>query len=142
MTVRMRSAGRVAFRARLLLAREHRFDPADLDDDVAVLEALDRAADDLADALVVFAEDVLALGFADFLEDHLLGRLRGDAAEHFGRLGELHLVAELDAVGDLVPVQRPIHLARFVQRNLGRRARHLLDDGLEREQIDLAGLES
>ena len=133
-------AGRVALGARLFLARQHRFDAADLEDDVAVLEPLDRAVDDLADALVVLGEDVLALGLADLLEDHLLGGLRGDAAEHFGRLRELHLVAELDAVGHLVAVERPVHLARFVERDLGRRVGHLLDDGLEREQIDLAGL--
>ena len=74
-----------------------------------------------ADALVVLGEDVLALGLAHLLEDHLLGGLRGDAAEHLGRLGELHLVAELDAVGDFVAVERPVHLARFVERDLGRR---------------------
>ena len=114
-------ARRVALGARLFLARQHRLDAADLEDDVAVLEALDRAVDDLADALVVLGEDVLALGLADLLEDHLLGGLRGDAAEHFGRLRELHLVAELDAVGDLVAVERPVHLARLVERDLGGR---------------------
>ena len=88
-------ARRVALGARLFLARQHGLDAADLDDDVAVLEALDRAVDDLADALVVLGEDVLALGLADLLEDDLLGRLRGDAAEHLGGLGELDL-SDLD----------------------------------------------
>ena len=59
--------------------------------------------DDFADALVELGEDVLALGLAHLLEDDLLGRLRRDAAEHFGRLRELDLVAELDAVGDSSP---------------------------------------
>ena len=140
MTVRTRSLRRVALGARLLLARQHRLDAADLDDDVAVLEALDGAVHHLADPLVVFGEDVLALGFAHLLEDDLLGGLRGDAAEHFGRLREFHLVAELDAVGDFVAVERPVHVARFVERDLGRRVRHVLDHGLQREQIDLAGL--
>ena len=131
---------RVAFRARLLLARQHRLDAADLDDDVAVLEALDGAVDDLADALVVLGEDVLALGLAHLLEDHLLGGLRGDAAEHFGRLRKLHLVAELDAVGNVVAVER-----RYISRASSSAisvagVRHLLDDCLQREQIDLAGL--
>ena len=97
------------------------------------------AVDDLADALVVFGEDVLALGFADLLEDHLLGRLRGDAAEHLGRLRELHLVAELDAVGDVVAVELAIHLPRLVDRDLGRGVGDVLHDRLEREEIDLAG---
>ena len=64
-----------------------RFDAADLEDDVAVLEPLHRAVDDLADPLVVLGEDVLALRLAHLLEDDLLGGLRGDAAQHLGRLG-------------------------------------------------------
>ena len=135
-------ARRVALGARLFLARQHRLDAADLEDDVAVLEALDRAVHDVADALVVLGEDVLALGLADLLEDDLLGGLRRDAAEHLGRLRELHLVAELDAVGDLVAVQLPVHLARFVDRRS--RSPALVTScttGLEREEIDLAGLE-
>ena len=116
MTARTRSPGRVAFRARLFLARQHGLDAADLDDDVAVLEPLDDAVDHLADALVVLGEDVLALGFADLLEDDLLGGLRGDAAEHFGRLRKLHLVAELDAVRDVVAVElRYIRALRSIE---------------------------
>jgi hypothetical protein len=84
---------------------------------------------------------MLALRLADLLEDHLLGGLGGDAAEHFRRLGKLHLVAELDAVRDVVAVQRPVHLAGFVERDFGRRRGDGLDDGLEREQVDLSGLE-
>ena len=71
----------VVLRARLFLARQLRLDAAELHDDVAVLEALDHAVDDFADALAVLGVDVLALGLADLLEDHLLGGLRGDAAE-------------------------------------------------------------
>src|SRR5207248_5094883 len=72
-------ARRVAFRARLLLAGQHGLDAADFEDDVAVLEPLDDAVDDFADALVVFVEDVLELGLAGFLEDPLLGGLPCDA---------------------------------------------------------------
>ena len=82
-------ARRVALGARLFLARQARLDAAELDDHVAVLEALHRGVHHLADALAVFAEDVLALGLAHLLEDHLLGGLRGDAAEHLGGLGKL-----------------------------------------------------
>src|SRR6185436_7448233 len=130
----------VTLGARLLLARQHRFDAADLEDDVPVLEALHGAVDHLADPLVVLGEDVLPLGLADFLEDHLLGGLRGDPPQHFGGLRELHLVAELDAVGDLVAVDRAVHLARFGERDLGGGRGDLFDDRLEGEEIDLAGL--
>ena len=57
------------------------FGAAEIDDDVAVLDALDDAVDDLADAILVFAVLALALGFAHFVVDDLLGGLRGDAAE-------------------------------------------------------------
>src|SRR5207249_1097133 len=130
-------ARRIAFGARLLLARQHRLDAPDLEDDVAVLEALDRAAHHLADPLVVFGEDVFALSFADLLEDHLLGRLCGDAPQDLGRFREFHFIPELDAVGDVLAIQLPVHLARFVDRDLGRGTGDVLNDRLEREEVDL-----
>ena len=96
---------------------------------------------DIADPLVVLGEDVLALRLADLLEDDLLGGLRGDAAEHLGRLRELHLVAELDAVGHLVAVELAVHGAGLVDGDLGRRRRDVLDDLLQRKEIHLAGFE-
>jgi hypothetical protein len=54
---------------------------ADIDDQVAALEAADDAGDDLALAVLVLVVHVVALGLADALVDHLLGGLRGDAAE-------------------------------------------------------------
>ena len=121
----------VALGARLLLARQHRLDAAELDDDVAVLEALDGAVDHLADAVVVLGVDVLALGLAHVLEDDLLGGLRGDAAEHVGRHGEVDLVADLGVL---------LMVLRLVDGPLGERIldlfHHLLDD----ESLELAGL--
>src|SRR5262249_40713079 len=64
-----------------LVAADDRLAAAEVDDDVAVLDALDRAVDDLADAVLVFLVLAVALGLAYLLHDHLLGRLRGDAAE-------------------------------------------------------------
>src|SRR6185369_9866261 len=61
------------------------FAPAQIDDDVAVFHALDRAVDDLADAIDVLVVHALALGIAHLLDDHLLGGLGGDAAELDGR---------------------------------------------------------
>jgi hypothetical protein len=68
------------------LARQHfvaphdRFAAAEIDHDVAVFDALDDAVDDIADAILVFVVLPVALGLAHLLHDHLLGRLRGDAA--------------------------------------------------------------
>ena len=90
------------------------------DDDVAVLEALDNAVDHFADALAVLGEDVLALGLADLLEDHLLGGLRGDAAEHVGRARELDFHVDFGFVA--------VELLRLGERDLGRRIGHLVDD--------------
>jgi hypothetical protein len=53
----------------------------DLDDDIAALEAPHDAGHELALLVLVRVEHVLALGLADALDDHLLGGLRGDAAE-------------------------------------------------------------
>src|SRR6202020_3204057 len=67
------------------LARQHfvaphdRFAAAEIDHHVAVLDTLDAAVDDIADAVLVFVILPIALGFAHFLHDHLLRRLRGDA---------------------------------------------------------------
>ena len=68
------------------LARQHLVAPhdgfaaAEIDHHIAVLDPLDDAVDDVADAVLVFVVLTVALGFAHLLHDHLLGRLRGDAA--------------------------------------------------------------
>ncbi len=125
-------ARRITFRARLLLARQHRFDAPDLDDQVAAFEPLDRAVDHFADALVVFGEDVLALRLAHFLEDHLLGGLRGNASEHVGPLRELDFHVDFRFLA--------VEVLRLFQRNLRRRVLDFGDDVLDGEQVDLAGL--
>ena len=68
-----------------LVAADDRLAAAEIDDDIAIFDALDDAVDDLADAVLVFLILAVALGLAHFLDDHLLGRLRGDAAEIEGR---------------------------------------------------------
>ncbi len=65
----------------LLVAADDALGAAEVDDDMAELDALDDAGDDLAGAVLEFLELALALGVADLLEDHLLGGLGGDAAE-------------------------------------------------------------
>jgi hypothetical protein len=64
-----------------LVAADDGLAAAEIDDDIAVFDALDRAVDDLADAVLVFVVLAVALGLAHLLHDDLLGRLGGDAAE-------------------------------------------------------------
>src|SRR4029453_3857705 len=65
----------------LLVAADNAFGPAEVDDDVAELDPLDDAGDDLVGAVLEFLILPLALGIADLLEDDLLGSLGGNAAE-------------------------------------------------------------
>ena len=83
----------VALGRHLLGARHDGLGAIDLDDDRARLDALDDAVDDLALALGELVEDEPALGVAQLLHDHLLGGLRGDAAE----LGRRHVLVDLVA---------------------------------------------
>ena len=63
--------------------------------DVAELDPLDQAVDDLADAVLELLVLALAFGVAHLLDDHLLGGLRRDATEVDGRQGIDQEVAEL-----------------------------------------------
>src|SRR5690606_613111 len=68
-------------RDRLVLRDERLGVAAQVDVDVAALDALDDAGDQLADAVLPLVDDLRALGLAHALHDHLLGGLRRDAAE-------------------------------------------------------------
>jgi hypothetical protein len=105
--------------------------PSEIDDDVAVFDALDDAVHDLADAVLILVKLPLALGLAHLLHDHLLGVLRRHAAEieRRQRLG--------DEVADL---RRGVAAARLLERNLRRLHGHLLDHFQETREPDLAGL--
>jgi len=65
----------------LLVAADDTLGAAQIDDDVAELDALDDAGDDLVGAVLELLILALALGIADLLEDDLLGGLGGDAAK-------------------------------------------------------------
>src|SRR3954452_1105563 len=72
----------VALALDLLGLGQQRLDAlAQLDERVAGVLLLDDAGDQLADAVAVLLVHHVPLGLADPLEDHLLGGLRGDAAE-------------------------------------------------------------
>src|SRR5690606_42071910 len=68
-------------RDRLVLGDERLGVAAQVDVDVAALDALDDAGDQFAYAILPLVHDLRALGFAHALHDHLLGGLGGDAAE-------------------------------------------------------------
>ena len=52
-----------------------------IDDDVAVLDTLNGAVNNLPDAILVFIELLIALGLTDLLNNDLFGVLSGHAAE-------------------------------------------------------------
>ena len=117
------------------LARQHlvaphdRFAAAEIDHHVAVFDALDDAVDDVADAILVFVVLPVALGLAHLLHDHLLGRLRGDAAvfERRQRVG--------DGVADLRGRMAP---ARIFEADLDRRIFDRLDHQHVARQMQFA----
>src|SRR5690606_20904667 len=72
---------------------------AEVDVDVAALDALDHAGHQLAHAVLPGVHDLLAFGLAHALDDDLLGRLRRDAAEIDVLDLLLDVVADFHAVG-------------------------------------------
>ena len=118
-----------------LLALGHAgFGFAEVEDDIHGLEALDGGVEDLAGAVVVLVEDGVALGFADFLEDDLLGHLGGDAAERSGVFVETEFTADFDLRGEFAGLFER-HLIDVVLDLVG-----AFDDSLEDIGADLAGL--
>ena len=109
----------------------HGFRAAEVDDDRTLGLALDDAAHDLADALLVLLEYDTPLGLAQPLDNHLLGDLGGVAAEDGGRNFEIHLVAHFGL---------RVHGPRLLQAYLQPRLLHLLDDGAARHYYYIAGL--
>ena len=91
-------AGAHRFARNRAIARHERLGvAAEIEKDVAALDALDDAGDELADAILVRIDHLRALGFAHALHDDLLGGLRRDAAE-FGILDLLlDETADVDA---------------------------------------------
>jgi hypothetical protein len=98
---------------------------------IASARPRDDAVDDLALPILVLVVDDLTLGAAHLLDDHLLGGLRRDASEAARVELHAHLVVELNL---------RVELARLAERDLRMRIRHRLDDRLELEQLDLAGV--
>ena len=114
-----------------LVAAHDRLGAAEIDDDIAVLDALHDAVDDFADAVLVLVVLALALGLAHFLHDHLLCVLRGDPAE----------IERGQGLGDeIADLRRRIAAPRLLERNLGRLHGDGLDHFEQAREPDLAGL--
>jgi len=72
-----------------------RFAAAEIDNHVAVFHPLDDAVNDIGNAILVLLILTIALRFANFLHDHLLRRLGGDATVFERRQGFGDIVADL-----------------------------------------------
>src|SRR6266540_659567 len=123
-------ADEVALVRCLVGARKDRLGFAELHDRGAGLEAADLAVDDVALAVGVLGEDLLALGLTQRLLDNLLRGLRADPAQRRRRLFERDDVAKLDVGLDA--------LGR-VQQDLQLRILDLVDDRLEQEDPEGTG---
>ena len=123
-------AGAEGFARQRLVATDDAFATTQVDNDVAVFDALHCAVDDLADAVLVFGIHAVALGIAHLLHDHLLGVLRGDAAELDGR----------QRLGDLVAdVGGRIAALRIDEADLGRFVLDFFDHEEQTLEAGLAG---
>ena len=114
-----------------LVAPQDRLGAAEVDQDVAVLGALDLADHDLADAVLELLVLALALGLAHLLDDHLLGALRRDPTEIDRRQGLQDVVADLGG---------RVALARLGERDLQRRILDLVAHLELAIEADVAGL--
>ena len=114
----------------LLVAADDALGAAEVDDDVAELDALDDAGDDFVGAVLELFILTLALGIADLLEDHLLGGLGGDAPELDRR----------QRVDDEVADRRALlELLRALQVDLLEMILGLFDDFEHAPQAQVAG---
>src|SRR6185369_11811288 len=114
----------------LLVAADDALGAAEVDDDVAELDALDDAGNDFADAILELFMLALALGVADLLEDDLLGGLGGDSAELDGRQRIDDEVADRGTLLQLLRAGR-VDLLEMIFR--------LLDDFEHTPQAQVAG---
>jgi hypothetical protein len=153
----MRSPGRRDSRGTCSRAGQDRLGAvADLDHDVAALEAADDAGHELALAVLVLVEDVLALGLADALDDDLLGGLGGDAAEAVLAelqgvdlgvvlrllLGALLVAVEVEDLEQELVADLGLETGAMglLEADLAVPRLHLLDDVEDLEEVHVAGL--
>ena len=112
-----------------VIAADDAFGLAEIDDDVAVFDALHRAVDDLADAVLEVVVLAVTFGFADLAGDDLFCRLSGDASEFEGRQFFSELIADFGV---------RIHFLGVFEGQLRNRVLDGLDDGLDAPETGLA----
>ena len=151
-------ASSIGLALHLLAYRQDGLGPPQVDHQIASLEAPHDPRDQLSLAVLVLIEDVLALGLADPLQDHLLGGLSGDAPETLPGAIELQqgpvlgvlllgarliLLVEEDLKQQLV-VQLGLETEAYGLRDRDLlalvRGRDLVDDHDDLEQVDPACL--
>ena len=114
-------ADAVRFRRDLFRCRQDGFGLAQVDVDVAVLDALDDTGDDVVRAVREFIIDDVAFRFAQALNHDLFGSLGGDAAEIVRR--------DID-VDDIADFVIDINEAGLIERDFRMRVFDFIDDGL------------
>ena len=113
----------------LLATRHARLGLAQVEDHVLQFEPLHRRGHHFARAVGVFIEDRVALGLAHLLEDHLLGHLRGDAAQHIGGLVVADLAAHFHIRRQLLCLFQRNLVQVVLDLVIGRRVTRLVDIG-------------
>jgi hypothetical protein len=73
--------GLMTFAGNLFALGQDGFDPLKVDDQIAAFPASNASGDDLSFAFEKFFVQAAALGLADALDEHLLGRLGSDAGQ-------------------------------------------------------------
>ena len=102
--------GMITLAGNLLAARQDAVGLAQVDDDRAPLEPLHRAGDEVAALILELIKETVALGFANLLDDHLLGGLGRDPPE-FGRV---HLDPVLGCInGAGIPIDVNLDIGRI-----------------------------
>ena len=114
-----------------LVAADHAFGALQVDGDVAVVDPLDHAGHDLADPVLEFLVLALALALAHALGDHLLGGLRGNAAE----IDRRQLIGQ-----EVADLRLGIAALGLGDRDLGVLVLDRVGDLHVAQQLDLAGL--
>src|SRR6185503_10174828 len=114
----------------LLAGRQQTLGEVELHDDVAAVHLLHDAANERADLVGVLLEHLVALGFADTLDEHLLRGLDSVAAELGDAEGDADYVADLRVrlVG-----------ARALHGPLERGVLNGLDDAVPQRALEAAG---
>ncbi len=113
---------------RLLRPRQNRFKIAKIHNNVAALESLYVAVNQVANLVDVLLIDITANSVTNFLKQDLFGSLGSDATQLFHREREQQGISQLDFITG--------ELASFINREFSGRVFHRVDNHLRRRQFD------